>query len=448
MASPSITYTFSNSTTADASQVNTNFTDLINGMIDGTKDFSINALTLAGALTANGHVTLGNATSDDVTVTGSLASSIPVKTTATYNVGSSTLGLLSIYFGRNSQSVRLAGSASMAATYTFTLPVNVGTAGYALVDSDAAGTTAWQNISEPDFGQNLSIAASVSGNALTVSLKDAGGSDASSSSPIRIAFRSATSATGTYVLRTVTAALSVTVSSGSTLGHVSGSQFPIYVYALDNAGTVELAVSTTQYSTAGVRTTTAEGGAGAADSATGLYSTTARSNVAMRLLGQILITEATAGTWSSSPTQISLGKFFQENWLPYTPTGAFTNTTYRGKYRKNGPNLDIMFDADCTGTPGAGSFTVSVPSNHTIDTGSFAYASSTVPTIGTASILDHATRGYPGVVYYETGSGTIRIYCAETTGASTSEVTNANPIGFGTSDNITGIFSIPITEFL
>jgi hypothetical protein len=61
MAAPSVTYTFSNSTTADATEVNTNFTDIINGITDGTKDLTINLLTVNGAASFNGNVTLGNA---------------------------------------------------------------------------------------------------------------------------------------------------------------------------------------------------------------------------------------------------------------------------------------------------------------------------------------------------------------------------------------------------
>lgn len=98
MAYPSVTYTFSNSTTADATQVNQNFTDLINGLSDGTKDLSISAITCAGNATFNGNTTIGNASSDDLTITASLASSIPLKTHNTYDIGSvTTLGLRAIY---------------------------------------------------------------------------------------------------------------------------------------------------------------------------------------------------------------------------------------------------------------------------------------------------------------------------------------------------------------
>lgn len=100
MTNPSVTYTFTNSTTADGPQVSQNFTDLINAMTDGTKSFSIDALTCAGAVLLNGNVTLGNASSDDVTVTGSLASHIPVKTNSTYDIGDSTHALRVLYSNR------------------------------------------------------------------------------------------------------------------------------------------------------------------------------------------------------------------------------------------------------------------------------------------------------------------------------------------------------------
>jgi hypothetical protein len=89
MAFPSVTYTFVNSTSADATEVNTNFTDIINGISDGTKDINISALTCAGSVTLNGTVTLGNATGDDITVNGYLASDILPKTDGTYDLGAS-----------------------------------------------------------------------------------------------------------------------------------------------------------------------------------------------------------------------------------------------------------------------------------------------------------------------------------------------------------------------
>lgn len=145
--------------------------------------------------------------------------------------------------------------------------------------------------------QIMPITASVGSNALTLTLN-----------PTSLDFRSATLGSGTVNTRAIAAAVSVVVSSGSTLGTVSGQAARLAVLALDNAGTVELAVVNTS---GGVNldettliSTTAEGGAGAADSKSTIYSTTARSNVAFRVLGFIDITEATAGTWATAPSTI------------------------------------------------------------------------------------------------------------------------------------------------
>jgi hypothetical protein len=97
MAGPTVTYTFANATTADATQVNQNFTDLINGMTDGSKDLNINALTCAGAAVFNGAVTLGNASSDDLTITASLASTLAVKTDNSFDLGAAATALKDIY---------------------------------------------------------------------------------------------------------------------------------------------------------------------------------------------------------------------------------------------------------------------------------------------------------------------------------------------------------------
>jgi len=175
------------------------------------------------------------------------------------------------------------------------------------------------------------ITATVSANALTVTLN-----------PTTLDFRSATLTSGTVVSRLVTSAISVTVSSGSTLGTVSAVQSRIVVLALDNAGTVELAVVNiaggNNLTETGVISTTAEGGAGAADSATVIYSNVARTSVAYRVVGYIESTQATAGTWATAPSTIqgcggqaltamsSLG--YGQTWQNVTSSRADATTYY------------------------------------------------------------------------------------------------------------------------
>ena len=152
-------------------------------------------------------------------------------------------------------------------------------------------------------------------NNLYINLRCTNGNDPTAGNPVYIGFRSSTLGSGTPVVRKVTAALAMAVSAGSSLGFGSSETGRIWVYAIDSAGTVELAVSGApptaaltsfrRFNDGGVVSTTAEGGAGAADSAFTMYSTTARTNVAFRVLGYIEIqTGATAGNWASSASLV------------------------------------------------------------------------------------------------------------------------------------------------
>ena len=179
-------------------------------------------------------------------------------------------------------------------------------------------------LTDPNELQNVSLLAGVSGNILTVSLKTSAGDDPSGTDYCRISFRSSTLTTGTYTNRTVSSAKSVSLSSGSTAGFQPSAVSRIYVVAMDSeaisAGTgVELGLyhpwnmadsTLSGIQEASLYTSTAEGGAGAADSAQTLYSTTARSNVAVRILGYVDIqTGSTAGQWSNSPTRVQIMGF-------------------------------------------------------------------------------------------------------------------------------------------
>jgi hypothetical protein len=97
MAAPSVTNTFTNGTTADATEVNQNFDDVINALTDGTSDLTFNQLTANGAAVFNGTVTLGNATGDTITFTGYAGSSLIPDTNASYDFGTSALGWQALY---------------------------------------------------------------------------------------------------------------------------------------------------------------------------------------------------------------------------------------------------------------------------------------------------------------------------------------------------------------
>jgi hypothetical protein len=186
-----------------------------------------------------------------------------------------------------------------------------------------------REFSSPDLLNNIEILPTVAANALTVALKTDAASNAAAGDPIITAFRSSTLASGDLTTVKVTGALSVVISSGSTLGHASALEYPIYVYLINNAGTAELAVSTYFFDESDRVTTVAEGGAGAADSNQVMYSTTARSNVAFRMIGKLLSTQTTAGTWAAAPTRVTVGgagKFAQSAGIYKFPANAVSST--------------------------------------------------------------------------------------------------------------------------
>jgi hypothetical protein len=269
----------------------------------------------------------GSVTSVTFTGDGTVLSSTP-------SAAVTTSGTVTASLNTQSANTVLAGpSSGAAASPTFR----------ALTSSDQAV----QTLSPSDL-VNLGLSASVASNALTIALKQNDGStDASAGNPVVIPFRSSTATSGAYVRRTVTGALSVTVSSGSTLGHVSAATEYVYVYALDNSGTVELAVSSEAIDPGSVVTTTAEGGAGAADSRTTVYSTTARTSVPVRLLGRVKVSEATAGTWATAPSEVSL--------LPYRQPGVVLSGG-TGNYRVEGAQVGMSGTGNCTTTSSSGNW--------------------------------------------------------------------------------------------
>lgn len=146
-------------------------------------------------------------------------------------------------------------------------------------------------------GRIKSIDYTLAGNALTLKLN-----------PSTLSFRSTTLTSGAPVSVSNAAQITTTISSGSTGGTVSAVQSDIVLLAINNAGTMELAWTNLagglNLDETNLITTVAEGGAGAADSATVIYSTTARTGVAYKVVGIFRSTQTTAGTWAQAPTLV------------------------------------------------------------------------------------------------------------------------------------------------
>ena len=159
-------------------------------------------------------------------------------------------------------------------------------------NSTKVATTAFVQAASPT--QIQPISASVNANALTIT-----------ASALSLDFRSIALGSGA-VTRVTGAPASLVVPSGATLGTVSATQSRLAVLALNNAGTVELAVVNiaggNDLTETGLISTTAI--SAAASAASVVYSTTARTSVAYRVIGYVESTQATAGTWATAPSTI------------------------------------------------------------------------------------------------------------------------------------------------
>lgn len=162
---------------------------------------------------------------------------------------------------------------------------------------------------------NGELSASVAASALTIAVKSLAGSDPSATDPVYVVFRNATAATGDYTVLTLTAATSLVISSGSTLGTSNSVAFRLWIVLFNDAGTLRLGAVNCLSGTSIfalrqdiLKSSTAEGGAGAADSAQIIYTGTAVASKALRIVGYMEWSAglATAGTWSAVPTKIQM----------------------------------------------------------------------------------------------------------------------------------------------
>lgn len=175
----------------------------------------------------------------------------------------------------------------------------VGTDGQVLIsDSSAATGLAWSSSSPVDQSyeiSNVTLAASISSNILTVALKTQDAGDPTAGDSTKIGFRNATATTGTYSRVITTSALSLELGTAVSLGLKTAVSSYFYIYALNNAGTVELFASAHPFWDEGVVQSTSTTGT----SLSVLYGANARSNMAIRLIGRIKATWTNAVGWSA-----------------------------------------------------------------------------------------------------------------------------------------------------
>lgn len=139
--------------------------------------------------------------------------------------------------------------------------------------------------------QIQSLGVSLASNALTIAAQQ-----------FSLAFK--TSLTSGAVATITGTPASLTIPSGATLGTINAVQSSIIVAVLNNAGTLEYAVQNlaggSDMSETGLISTTAISAGATANNM--WYSNTARTNVPYAIIYRIDSTQATAGTWATTPS--------------------------------------------------------------------------------------------------------------------------------------------------
>lgn len=393
MPAPSVTYTFANSTTADATQVNQNFTDMINSLSDGTKDLSIGALTCAGAATLNGAVTLGNGSVDDITVTGSLASSIPIKTTYSYDIGAATLGLRKLYLGASDSAARsiAIGAGAVSASYTMTLPTAVPVSAKSVMTFDTSGVASFESR----------------------------------------ATRSTAAKTTTYL---------ATLADDVILCDATSGSFTVTLPAAASSAGKLLLIKRTDGTAANI--VTIDGNA----------SETIDGVVTRKLATQYERLEilCDGSNWTV------LSHDYNQAWVAFTPTGSWAaDLSYAGFYRRTGDSLDVQISLR-TSASQTGGLTLNIPNSAswTIDTAKIPAPSGGQGagddriTLGQLVIRDATASAFNGTVNYNSTTSVIAMVTSTgSTYAGNAQVSNTVPMAWTTNDELGCWFRVPITNF-
>jgi hypothetical protein len=154
---------------------------------------------------------------------------------------------------------------------------------------------------------NGTVVPSVGSGALTLAIKTLAGADPTPLDPVLFVFRNSTLATGNYIVDILESALSIIVPSPATLGHVSGRDQQIILSAMENNGSVALAVSCKLFDQSVRQLPTTVLNTSSNDPKTAYTSSV--SNKAWLPVARCVSNQTVAGTWAAVPTQIDLAPF-------------------------------------------------------------------------------------------------------------------------------------------
>lgn len=257
------------------------------------------------------------------------------RTILLHNVGAFTITLKDDVTSTAANRFQLSADYALAADQSVMLEYDSTSSRWRVLGQQSAASSTTTTV--PGLLENVGLAVTMAANAVTIALKGADGNDPSATNLVGVSFRNATITTGTASKVQASAAISTVISSGSTGGTVSATAGRIWIGAILTGGAIELAwfnarsgVSIAPINEGGLISTTAEGGAGGADSAQTWYSTTARANVPVTILGYFDATEATAGTWATAASAVVVNPKYRPRDViqePRTDSGAVATGT-------------------------------------------------------------------------------------------------------------------------
>lgn len=261
------------------------------------------------------------------------------------------------------------------------------------VRTDAAQslTTAQQGLALKNIGAanlgpllNGKIVPSVLGNYLTVAIKTLAGTDPSAADPVTTTFRDSSVSGGSYVPLAITAAASLVISAGSTMGALNATPFRLWLVGFNDAGTFRLgAIRCTApgviypLSEWALKSSTAEGyvasaAAGGADAAGVIYTDAAVSSKAFRVLGFMDWNTGltAAGTWDAAPSVVQQfepgiprpGEPLQSVQYTSTTTDSTTGTSWHVT-NVAAPSITLTSPVNLVNITAAGPFGTTVGAN-------------------------------------------------------------------------------------
>lgn len=184
-----------------------------------------------------------------------------------------------------------------------------------VLQTDGTNTSWVTNVAASGFDSsngiavNMGLSTSVSTNILTIALKQKDGSTDPSTGGAKVTFAfhntAVPSTSRSYTTVDVTSALSIAAPNGATLGLANNVASYIWVYAVNNGGTVDLCVMGGNPIEDNTVASSSTIGAGST-SAGVLYCNGSYTNKTVRLIGRILETQTVAGAYASTVSEVFL----------------------------------------------------------------------------------------------------------------------------------------------